>query len=121
MNKSTTKDFDHAGYIRSESEERIANAGAWAGKRDDIEMGHVVESAVDDNNNNRNIHHHHHRHPHNHSPNAYAATVEGGGRKRPRDRDEEEDEGGVWGLHQSGNAVGGDGIVKTVHLNQYAE
>ena len=53
----------------------------------------------------------------------YAATVEAG---RRRTCDEEE---GVWGVppslllpHGAESLVaGGEGIVKTVHLNQYAE
>ncbi len=47
---------------------------------------------------------------------AYAATVEAGKRTT---KDEEE---GVWGLHHDNGSIGGaEGIVKTVHMNQYAE
>lgn len=97
--RSQTKDFDHSGYIRSESEERIyANAEGWTPKvlvRDDIEMGNVEGDR---------------------EHNVYATTVEAG---RRRTQDEEE---GVWGLHhENGGMSDGEGIVKTVHLNQYAE
>ena len=45
----------------------------------------------------------------------YAATVEAGRRKT------KDEEAGVWGLHHHSRSIGGAGIVKTVHLNQYAE
>ena len=89
--------------MRSESEERIvaaANAtggASWPmanglGGGDEMEMGHVNGEAL------------------------YATTVEAG---RRRTQDEEE---GVWGLHHhTSGIVDGEGIVKTVHMNQYAE
>ena len=108
LSRSQTRDRDFKRYLRSESEERIvktAGAAIWAGKgvgspssRDDVEMAYVDGG--------------------DHHKGAYAATVEAGCR---RTCDEEE---GVWGaptpplLLQGG---GGEGIVKTVHLNQYAE
>ncbi|KAL9069615.1 MAG: hypothetical protein Q9161_005414 [Pseudevernia consocians] len=91
VSRSQAKEFDNSGYIRSESEERIANAGAWAGKGSDMEMGHVD------------------------ADNVYATTVEAG---RRRTQDEEE---GVWGSNQNSRFVDGEGIVKTVHMNQFAE
>ena len=87
------------GYIRSESEERLANAGAWTGKggtaRDDMQMGNVE---LDNN--------------------WYAATAEVG---RRGTRDEEE---GMWPLHDDYRhtvSLGAGVIVKTVHLTQFAE
>lgn len=52
--------------------------------------------------------------------NVYAARVEAGRwRRREEEEGEQEGEGeeGVWGLRQAG----GEGIVKTVSLDQYAE
>ena len=111
-----TRDRDFSRFLRGESEERIVggNAGAGAGggkvgsllpgSRDEVEMIYV------DGGDHK----------------GYAATVEAG---RRRTCDEEE---GVWGvpssllLHgthgaESMVAAAGEGIVKTVHLNQYAE
>lgn len=88
VTRTQTKDFDLSGYIRSESEERIAGAGAWTGKvgrGENLEMGHVD------------------------------ATVEAGRRKT---QDEEE---GVWGVRGHSGSIGSEGIVKTVHMKQYAE
>ena len=110
MTRSQAKEFDHSGYIRSDSEELIVAAAAtnahggspWTtttttpgkglGGGDDVEMGHVNNDAL------------------------YATTVEAG---RRRTQDEQE---GVWGLHHHASGiVDGQGIVKTVHMNQYAE
>ncbi|KAL9063331.1 MAG: hypothetical protein Q9161_009523 [Pseudevernia consocians] len=110
--------LENDGYIRSESEERIAGAGGgaagWGDKGEtDLELAPH--------------HHHHHQHGNVNVVGGFDTNIVGGRRVNGGGGGSGDGEAPAWGHHAGGGGGGKamlddkDHIMKTVHINQFSE